>query len=807
MRIKWGCVFGVGLLLEICGARMAAAQQQSGNCVDWQGNPLVDSQGNRLGTWTWPSAPACTFAVPYPAATGRQVPVSDGTALQNALNNAIGGDVILLTPGVTYTPPSGKSTFILPAISTADGNHWIVVRSSSAVFNPTGSIPPNTRVDISAGTLAAMPRLRNGPGLNPSATAVRTAAGAHHFRLVGIDIGPDPSSTQVTNMIELGLGSETSASEFPRDIVIDRCYVHGAASGSYRHGIQLNGIRMAVIESYVTQFNDSNSQSSGIGGYNGPGPFKIVNNFIDALGENVIFGGAKPKIAGLVQSDIEVRRNFMTKTAAPGTTNGCNLFELKYAQRVLVEGNIFEKNWTSCQDGTAILLKTVDQGGGGCTWCVTQTVTFRNNIVRHAGACFNIAGNTEGPAIALNHLRIENVVCDDIKGASPWTGSGKLAIVQDGNNWGAHPSDIQFVHVTSITNNSNILAVTDAQPSPNFVWDYNLTERHCYGINQGADEGAHNFNPGGALAGGEYKANTLVNTSSGCASQTVSDSYLLSKYPNPNLTSVASSWAAVQIDTTSSVSVLGTTTPTYRLATTSPYYRTGSQAPGDGKDMGADIDAMFAAFNGPGGSGSGGGGGGGGGCSTSSPYRGTPFSVPGTFEAAEFDLGGECAAYHDNVRGNAGNANFRTSEDVDIILPTGNATGYVVNNFETGEWLKYTINVSAAGPYTIDLNASSMYTTSRFHVEIDGAAVSGSVPVPNTGWWGTFQYISTNAVRLSAGVHVLTIAADEQYFNLDAVRVSAASGASTPYDTKPFVVPGTFEAEVRRRRRRRRVPR
>lgn len=787
MTRRW-CVLIMVALLQVWSARFAFAQQ-TGNCVDWQGNPLVDSQGTPLGTWSWPSAPACTFAVPYPT-TIRSVAVSDGAALQSALNNAIGGDVILLTPGVTYAPPNGQASFVLPVINSADGNHWIVVRSSSSVFDPSGSIPPNTRVDPSAA--AQMPRLRNGPGQNASASAIKTAYGAHHFRFVGIDIGPDATSTLVTNMIALGLGDEAVASQFPHDIVIDRCYVHGADTGSYRHGVQLNGIRMAVIESYVTKFNDTSSQSSGIGGYNGPGPFKIVNNFIDALGENVIFGGAIPKIHGLVPSDIEVRRNFVSKTAAAGTSNGCNIFELKYAQRVLVEGNIFEKNWASCQDGTAILLKTVDQGGGGCTWCVTQYVTFRNNIVRHAGSCFNIAGNTEGPAIALNHLRIENVVCDDITGHAPWAGSGKLMIVQDGNNWGAHPTDVQIVHITALTNTGNIIAVTSSQSSPNFVWTANLTQRQCYGINQGANEGAFNFNSGGPLYPSTYGRNTLVNTSAQCSDpgQTVSNSSLLARYPNPNLTFVASNWADVKIDTTSSNSVLGTTTPTYRLDPTSPYYRTAAQGPGDGKDMGADIDALFGAFNGPGGSGTGTGGP----CGTSTPYHGTPFSVPGTFEAAEFDLGGECVAYHDNVVGNAGNAGFRTGEDVDIILPTGNASGYVVNNFETGEWLNYTIDVATAGAYTIGLNASSTFANSRFHIEIDSVDVSGPVPVPNTGSWSAFQYIATAAVSLSAGPHVLKVVTEQQWFNLDAIRFTSVPSASTPYDRKPFAVPGAFEA-------------
>jgi hypothetical protein len=100
----------------------------------------------------------------------------------------------------------------------------------------------------------------------------------------------------------------------------------------------------------------------------------------------------------------------------------------------------------------------------------------------------------------------------------------------------------------------------------------------------------------------------LVNTSSQCSdrSQAVSDAFLQSRYDTPSTpTYVASNWTNVQIDTSTTINVLGTQTATYRLASTSSYYRTGSRAPGDGKDMGADIDAMIAAFNGPVGSESG----------------------------------------------------------------------------------------------------------------------------------------------------------------------------------------------------------
>jgi hypothetical protein len=157
--------------------------------------------------------------------------------------------------------------------------------------------------------------------------------------------------------------------------------------------------------------------------------------------------------------------------------------------------------------------------------------------------------------------------------------------------------------------------------------------------------------------------------------------------------------------------------------------------------------------------------------SSSTPFNGTPFVIPGTFEAEDFDRGGEGVAYHDNVPGNAG-GQYRPGEDVDIIASSDSAGGtYVVNNFETGEWLNYTINVQSAANYDIELRVTSMFADSAFHVEIDQVDVTGRIGVPNTGSWSGFQWVGKKGIPLSAGRHVLKIVSDQQYFDFNSVRV------------------------------------
>src|SRR5258708_37729279 len=67
------------------------------------------------------------------------------------------------------------------------------------------------------------------------------------------------------------------------------------------------------------------------------------------------------------------------------------------------------------------------------------------------------------------------------------------------------------------------------------------------------------------------------------------------------------------------------------------------------------------------------------------PFSGTPIAVPGTFEAENFDLGGEGGAHHDNRPGNAGGQD-PLHEDVELILSSDTpGGGYVGDNFQPRE--------------------------------------------------------------------------------------------------------------------------
>ena len=396
--------------------------------------------------------------VPAPRRTMR-VP-ADGN-LQAALDSARPGDAILLEPGAEYRGP-----FTLPY---KDGNEWIVIRSSA----PDAELAaPGQRVQPAH--TARMPRL-----VSDTEPVLAAAPGAHHYRLIGVTIAPS-GGTFLRTLIDLGSHAR-ELSAVPHDIIVDRCLVRGDAQKGARRGIALNARRAAVIDSVFLDFKEAGADSQAIAGWNGPGPLKIVNNHLEAAGENVMFGGADPLVRDLVPADIEIRRNVLTKPlrwkAGDPRYEGVawtvkNLFELKNARRVLVEGNLFEYNWPQAQNGFAILF-TVRNQDGGAPWSVVEDVVFRGNVVRHVAAGVNILGHDDNhPSRQTSRIAIIDNVFADVGGA--W-GHGRLFQVLDGTR------DVVIDHNTAFQTGSPLFG-GDRRPHTRFVFRNNIVMAGLHSI-------------------------------------------------------------------------------------------------------------------------------------------------------------------------------------------------------------------------------------------------------------------------------------------------------------------------------------
>lgn len=377
------------------------------------------------------------------AVNGTGDPVSDGQTLQNAINMAQPGDIVSVQPGFSY---QGQIT--LPAKANPNGS-YITIQSAA----PASSLPA-AGVRTGPAYSAAMPKITSGNGLS----AFVTADGASYYQLVNLEFPPTDANALVYQMLLLGNGTseQTTLAQVPQHLVIDRCYFHGFPNTNWKQAIQLNSGNTNIVNSYFSDFHSDSQEAHDINVINGPGPFNFINNYFEAAGVNVLFGGAVSAIPGLVPSNILVKGNDFTKNLAyknwnkvdPATYanavannpqqvvyyNGSavpnflyqtvgaytpvvkNHLEFKTGQDVIVEGNTFTNCWVQADQFGVPIVITPRSEAGAMPWATTQRINFTSNVFQHIGGAALVSDTDSGQtAPETNSVTFYNNLFDDLR--------------------------------------------------------------------------------------------------------------------------------------------------------------------------------------------------------------------------------------------------------------------------------------------------------------------------------------------------------------------------------------------------------
>jgi hypothetical protein len=541
-------------------------------------------------------------------APGKSLLVKDGGELQSALETAHCGDRILLQSGARFV-----GNFKFPA-KDCDDAHWIIVRTNA----DDSALPPEgTRVTPCYAGIASLPGRPAYACSSPKnvmaklvstgrdAPTVSLEEGANHYRFLGLEITRE--SPDVVYNVVLMLGKGTN-----HHLVFDRDWIHGTAQDETTRGIALGtSTYVAVVDSYFTDFHcvavtgscvDAQAIAGGLGDFP-MGPYKIVNNFLEAAGENFMLGGGP---ATLSPADIEIRRNHLFKPVAwkPGSEGFVggrsgkafivkNLFELKNAQRVLFEDNILENTWGGfTQTGFAILLTPKNQSNR-CPLCRTTDLTIRFCRVSHMANGMQMGtglSDAGGAASGGARYSIHDIVFDDVDGKT-YGGFGALFQITS-----KMPTlrDVSIDHVTGFAPTALFLFSVDVDGEKiiNFSFTNNLVGvggNDIYSTGGGPKNCAFQpkrQGPAGVLRGCfgsfTFTHNALVGSAGG--------------WPGGNFTPGDASAVHMQDFRQGKGGDyrLCTEKKTDNCKTASPFRKAGS----DGKDLGADIAAIQAATEG-----------------------------------------------------------------------------------------------------------------------------------------------------------------------------------------------------------------
>jgi hypothetical protein len=504
--------------------------------------------------------------------------------VQAALSNAYRGDTISLEAGRIW-----------------EGTLWVTARPGSSGYltiqsSAVASLPDGVRV--TPGHAPLMPRIQLPPSAAGGAwegiVIDSSTPPVEYVRFIGLEIAGNPAVTGAQraslDLVRLDQNTATSIDQLPNHIEFLRCYLHGAIAGEVRNAFLANARDFVLRDSYLSEIKMVGIETHGVSSYNSPGPFTVENNYIEAAGIGMLWGGGSG--GGSITTEMNpsngvIRYNYVTRPlkwfSASADFTGAepihkNLLEWKQGSNWLVEYNLLTNSYKGAQNNQSGAAVAVNMRlpFPDATWAVTEDIIFRRNMVRGAAGTWSSLGKDDlyGYTGTVRRIAITDNLFTDI--GKQWFSSNSAAglyfgrVIYGQEDFAVERNTTYYLHQNDDDQGVGI-SYEGSYPIVNFTFRDNLTPRGQYGFKMsgyGSD--------GASLTAGTTGTLVVTNNTFPGASTFLCTTCSDNMYP------ARASWDA---------NIAGWVSPStgdYSLGAESPYLTAGST----GGPLGADMDAL-----------------------------------------------------------------------------------------------------------------------------------------------------------------------------------------------------------------------
>jgi aryl-phospho-beta-D-glucosidase BglC (GH1 family) len=138
--------------------------------------------------------------------------------------------------------------------------------------------------------------------------------------------------------------------------------------------------------------------------------------------------------------------------------------------------------------------------------------------------------------------------------------------------------------------------------------------------------------------------------------------------------------------------------------------------------------------------------------------------IPGKIYGVNYDYGRYTQAYSDKIYKNTNSSDAYNSgwtyrnDGVDVEkCSDSQSNGYNVGWIETGEFLRYTIDVEQAGTYQTKFRVAGSTSNGKMIIRIDNAVIGTYTSVPATGGYQSWSTIDGPDITMETGTHTMQI--------------------------------------------------